>query len=76
VPRASQRNGPTSEPEQAFLDTYGAALQAAPFSQAFGTPAAELGAVTAIEFAPRGVLLAAAEPVRRGGGNAQVVSAE
>ena len=74
APRASQRNGPTTEPEQGFLDAFGAALQAPPFGEAFGTPNPELGAVTAIEFAPRGRFLAAAEPVRRGGGNAQVVS--
>ena len=73
APRASQRNGPTTEPEQGFLDAFGAALQAPPFGEAFGTPNPELGAVTAIEFAPRGRFLAAAEPVRRGGGNAQVV---
>jgi gamma-glutamyltranspeptidase / glutathione hydrolase len=75
APRASQRNGATSEPEQAFLDAYGAALQAPPFGHAFGTPAAELGAATGIELAPDGSMLAAAEPTRRGGGNAQVVSA-
>jgi len=73
TPRASQRNAPTSEPEQGFLDRFGAALQAPPFGHAFGPPNPELGAVTAIEFRPRGRMVAAAEPVRRGGGNAQVV---
>jgi gamma-glutamyltranspeptidase / glutathione hydrolase len=73
APRASQRNAPTSEPEQGFLDRFGAALQAPPFGHAFGTPNPELGAVTAIELRRRGRMLAAAEPVRRGGGNAQVV---
>ena len=73
APRASQRNGPTTEPEQGFLDAYGAALAGSPFGEAFGTPNPELGAVTAIEFRRRGRMLAAAEPVRRGGGNAQVV---
>jgi gamma-glutamyltranspeptidase/glutathione hydrolase len=75
APRASQRNAATSEPEHAFLDAYGAALQAPPFGHAFGTPAAELGAVTGIELGPAGRMLAAAEPARRGGGNAQTVSA-
>ncbi|HWT25858.1 MAG TPA: gamma-glutamyltransferase, partial [Solirubrobacteraceae bacterium] len=75
LPRASQRNNPTTEPEQAFLDAYGAVLAAPPYGHAFGTAAAELGAVTGIEFRRRGRMLAAAEPVRRGGGNAQVVSA-
>ena len=73
APRASQRNGPTTEPEQGFIDAYGAALTGSPFGEAFGTPNPELGAVTAIEFRRRGRMLAAAEPVRRGGGNAQVV---
>src|SRR4051812_7630648 len=73
APRASQRNGPTTEPEQGFLDAYGATLTAPPFQEAFGPVNPELGAVTAIEFRRRGHMLAAAEPVRRGGGNAQVV---
>jgi gamma-glutamyltranspeptidase/glutathione hydrolase len=73
LPRASQRNAPTTQPEPGFLTRYGGALAAAPFGHAFGPPAAELGAVTAIEFRRRGRLTAAAEPVRRGGGNAQTV---
>ena len=40
---------------------------------AFGPPQAEIGAVTGIEFLDHGRLLAAAEPVRRGGGSAMVV---
>jgi len=78
-PRASQRNpartatnpnSPTAA-EQAFLDTYGGALAAR--GHAFATPA-EIGAATGIEFLPGGGFLAAAEPVRRGGGAAQVVT--
>jgi gamma-glutamyltranspeptidase / glutathione hydrolase len=76
-PRASQRNPPLTDdgnsptaPEQAFLDQYGDALGAR--GHTFGTPA-EIGAATAIEFLPGGDFLAAAEPVRRGGGSAQVV---
>jgi gamma-glutamyltranspeptidase/glutathione hydrolase len=34
---------------------------------------AEIGAATGVEFLPRGRLLAAAEPVRRGTGSAAVV---
>ena len=40
---------------------------------AFGTPQPEIGAVTGIEFLDRGRFLAAAEPIRRGGGSAAVV---
>ena len=73
-PRASQRNpttaGSPTAPEQAFVDRYGAALRAK--GHQFST-AAEIGAATGIEFLPRGEMLAAAEPVRRGGGSALVV---
>jgi gamma-glutamyltranspeptidase/glutathione hydrolase len=37
------------------------------------TSMAEIGAATGVEFLPRGRLLAAAEPVRRGTGSAAVV---
>ena len=43
-----------------------------PSGDAF-TSAAEIGAATAIEFMPDGRMVAAAEPVRRGGGSAMVV---
>ena len=69
-PRGSQRNAATTAVEQAFADAYGPALAAR--GHAFGTPA-EIGAATGIEFLPGGRFLAAAEPVRRGGGSAQVV---
>ena len=71
-PRAAQRNtaattaepGFTSSPEGQLLDTsYGHDF----------TPTPEIGAVTAIEFLRDRGLLAAAEPVRRGGGSAEVV---
>ena len=77
-PRASQRNpaatatnpnSPTA-PEQAFLDRYKTALEAK--GHTFSAPA-EIGAATGIEFLPGGRMLAAAEPVRRGGGSAEVV---
>jgi gamma-glutamyltranspeptidase / glutathione hydrolase len=38
-----------------------------------GTSAAEIGAATAIEFGPNGLLTVVAEPIRRGGGAAGVV---
>ena len=76
-PRAAQRNTPTVTAEQSFIDTYGAQLK--PYGHelvkagdAF-TSAAEIGAATAIEFGPHGLLTAAAEPTRRGGGSALVV---
>ena len=69
-PRASQRNSATTIPEPAFLASEGPALEA--YGHAFGTPQAEIGAVTGIEFLRGGRVLAAAEPVRRGGGSAAV----
>jgi gamma-glutamyltranspeptidase / glutathione hydrolase len=70
APRASQRNGAT-QAEPAFIAQYGSAL--APFGQAL-TSTPEIGAATGIEILPDGRLQAAAEPVRRGGGAAAVVT--
>ncbi|MEC5192120.1 MULTISPECIES: gamma-glutamyltransferase [unclassified Arthrobacter] len=77
APRASQRNTAkvTAEPE--FITAYGDLLtpyghQFTPSGDAF-TSAAEIGAATAIEFRPDGGMVAAAEPVRRGGGSAMVL---
>jgi len=77
APRASQRNTAkvTAEPE--FIAAYGSQLtpyghEFTPSGDAF-TSAAEIGAATAIEFKPGGRMIAAAEPVRRGGGSAMVV---
>jgi gamma-glutamyltranspeptidase/glutathione hydrolase len=70
APRASQRNRATSDAEPAFIEAYGAALGA--LGHEF-TPVDELGAATGIEYLPGGLLLAAAEPERRGGGSAGVV---
>jgi gamma-glutamyltranspeptidase/glutathione hydrolase len=77
APRASQRNqaSGTGTAEQAFLDSpvgqellsrYGQKLAVDP-----ATP--EIGAATGLEFLGHGLVLAAAEPVRRGGGSAVVV---
>ncbi|MGV9804868.1 gamma-glutamyltransferase [Micromonospora chersina] len=69
APRASQRNGASTQAEPAFITAYAAGL---PPGHAFSSTA-EIGAATGIEFLPDGRLVAAAEPVRRGGGAAAVV---
>jgi gamma-glutamyltranspeptidase/glutathione hydrolase len=69
--RASQRNSATTQAEQAFIDTYVAALAAR--GHKF-SPTPEIGAAAAIERLAGGGLIAAAEPVRRGGGSALVES--
>jgi gamma-glutamyltranspeptidase / glutathione hydrolase len=71
APRASQRNTPKTDAEPAFISQYGAELQS-PFGQSFN-PTPEIGAATGVEFLPGGELQAVAEPVRRGGGDAEVV---
>ena len=77
APRASQRNSTAVTAEPAFLKAYEAALK--PYGHTFVlqgdafTSKAEIGAATAIEFGPRGLLTAVSEPVRRGGGSALVV---
>jgi len=70
APRASQRNNAATDAEPAFLAAYGPALEA--LGHEF-TLVEELGAATGIEYLPGGLLLAAAEPERRGGGSAGVV---
>jgi gamma-glutamyltranspeptidase/glutathione hydrolase len=56
--------------EPAYLGLYGAGLEALGHVLA---ETGEIGAATGIEFRPGGRLVAAAEPVRRGGGAAGVV---
>ena len=77
APRVSPRNTASVTAEQAFIDAYGAALTALGHTfvpaGAPGTSAAEIGAATAIEIGPGGLLTAVAEPTRRGGGSAGVV---
>jgi gamma-glutamyltranspeptidase / glutathione hydrolase len=70
APRASQRNTVTVSAEPAFITTWQAALTARGHSF---VSVAEIGAVTAIEQRDDGQLVAVAEPVRRGGGDAGVV---
>jgi gamma-glutamyltranspeptidase / glutathione hydrolase len=71
APRLSQRNAATTAIEAAFENTpEAAALRARGQNLVVGP---EIGAATAIEFLAGGRMLAAAEPVRRGGGSAMVV---
>ena len=73
----SQRNGATTHRRAGVHRlAEGPALAAAPRPRASRrTPHGEIGAVTGIEFLAAGRFLAAAEPVRRGGGSAGVVQA-
>ena len=71
APRASQTNSATTSAEPAFIAKYGGDLQSR-FGQQFSSTD-EIGAATGAEFLPSGRLLSAAEPVRRGGGDAEVV---
>lgn len=80
APRATQRNTANTTAEPEFITLHGPALTAlghklVPAGDAF-TSAAEIGAATAIEFGPRGLLTAVSEPMRRGGGAARVVDRE
>ncbi|MFE2721053.1 gamma-glutamyltransferase [Kitasatospora sp. NPDC059327] len=71
VPRASQRNTAATQAEPAFL-----ALPERARLEALGqvfTSTPEIGAATGVERLPDGRWVAAAEPVRRGGGSAAVV---
>jgi gamma-glutamyltranspeptidase/glutathione hydrolase len=71
APRASERNGPATQAEPAFR-TSAEAAELTAMGHVFATTP-EIGAATGVEFLPRGRLLAAAEPVRRGGGAAAVI---
>ena len=71
APRASQRNGARTDAEAAFLAAYGSELTSR-FGQSFN-PVTEIGAATGAELLPDGSLEAVAEPVRRGGGDAEVL---
>jgi gamma-glutamyltranspeptidase / glutathione hydrolase len=71
APRASQRNTPAVQAEPAFLASPEAAKLTALGHVFAQNP--EIGAATGLEFLPDGRVVAAAEPVRRGGGSAAVV---
>jgi gamma-glutamyltranspeptidase/glutathione hydrolase len=78
--RASQRNTATVTAEPAFISQYGEQLEGTyrhdlvPSGDGL-TSASDIGAATAIGFGPGGRLTSVAEPKRRGGGAAYVVSA-
>ncbi|GAA3567245.1 gamma-glutamyltransferase [Microlunatus spumicola] len=88
APRASARNtappagspagaGAVTAAEPEFIEAYGDQLEAlgyvlTPSGDSF-TLNAQIGAVAALEFRKGGRVLAVAEPVRRGGGDAEVV---
>ena len=69
---ASQRNAARTDVEQGFLDQTEIVAALTARGHAFNAPA-EIGAATGIELLGDGRALAAAEPVRRGGGSALVV---
>ncbi|MER6828514.1 gamma-glutamyltransferase family protein [Streptosporangium sp. NPDC000563] len=71
APRATQRNTPQTQAEQAYIDRYGAELTERGHSLVLNP---EIGAATAVEFLRNGRLQAVAEPTRRGGGSALVVN--
>jgi gamma-glutamyltranspeptidase / glutathione hydrolase len=72
-PRAAQRNTAATTAEPAFTTSPEGQALMAEYGHPTFTEMAEIGAVTGIEFLPGGQTLAAAEPVRRGGGSAAVV---
>jgi gamma-glutamyltranspeptidase/glutathione hydrolase len=71
APRATQRNTAQTQAEQGFLDRYAQELEARGHDLVLNP---EIGAATALEFLGRDRVQAVAEPVRRGGGSAMVVS--
>jgi gamma-glutamyltranspeptidase/glutathione hydrolase len=72
APRVSQRNTTTTQAEPAFLNTLEAAALRERGHQFVET--SEIGAATGIAFLSGGIVQAAAEPSRRGGGSALVES--
>jgi len=70
APRASQRNTASVLAEPGFIVSPEAAALTAR-GHVFASTA-EIGAATGIAFLPNGFVLAAAEPIRRGGGSAMV----
>ena len=84
APRASQRNGAVTQAEPDFIaepTTPGLAALGQSFQVVDTSPldpsikiSPLIGAASGLEFLPSGQVLAAAEPVRRGGGSAGVVN--
>jgi gamma-glutamyltranspeptidase/glutathione hydrolase len=74
APRAVQRNTASATAEQAFISSPEGQELASRYGHTYASPPpSEIGAVTALEFMRGKRVLAAAEPVRRGGGSAAVV---
>jgi gamma-glutamyltranspeptidase/glutathione hydrolase len=75
APRASQRNSATTEAESAFVNSQEGQQLASWYGARYRAPAGdEIGALTAIEWKGAKRFRAVAEPVRRGGGSAMVVT--
>jgi len=72
APRAVERNSASSTAEPAFISSPDGRTLAGQYGHRF-TETAEIGAATGLELLPGKRVLAAAEPVRRGGGSAAVV---
>ena len=70
APRATQRNTAATLAEADFIDQYADDL--APYGQGL-TQTGEIGAAAAIEVDPDGLMIAVAEPERRGGGTGLVL---
>jgi gamma-glutamyltranspeptidase / glutathione hydrolase len=75
APRASQRNTAMTAAEPAFIGSPEGQALATQYGHRFSTTS-EIGAATGIELLADGRVLAAAEPVRRGGGSAMVENPE
>ena len=83
APRASQRNATVTQAEPAFIaapTTPGLEQLGQSFAVVDTSPldpsikiSPDIGAATGLEFLGNGQVLAAAEPVRRGGGSAGVI---
>jgi gamma-glutamyltranspeptidase/glutathione hydrolase len=75
APRASQRNSATTEAESAFVASQPGQELLAWYGARYRAPAGdEIGALTAIEWKGAKRFRAVAEPIRRGGGSAMVVT--
>jgi gamma-glutamyltranspeptidase / glutathione hydrolase len=71
APRAAPQNAVRTTAEQGFVNSYGTALTG--YGHTLRPTANAIGAATAIEIGPGGLLTAVAEPTRLGGGSARVV---
>ena len=75
APRASQRNSATTEAESAFINSQTGQELFNQYGERYRLPAGdEIGALTGIEWKSSKLMRAVAEPVRRGGGSAMVVT--